>query len=161
MNDCPPKGVQAGQQAEQWRQEIVEVSAGRREIRDITCVVDKAVARSGIQTGLCHIFIQHTSASLLLTENADPAVHQDLESFMQRIIPDGGQLYVHDSEGPDDMPAHLRSVITSSSLTIPVIEQRLGLGTWQGVYLWEHRYRGPVRRLVDTVYRMCAGERSS
>ena len=80
---------------------------------------------------------------------------------MQRIIPDGGQLYVHDSEGPDDMPAHLRSVITSSSLTIPVIEQRLGLGTWQGVYLWEHRYRGPVRRLVVTVYGMCAGERSS
>ena len=93
-------------------------------------------------------------------ENLD-AVHLDLESFMQRIIPDGGQLYVHDSEGPDDMPAHLRSVITSSSLTIPVIEQRLGLGTWQGVYLWEHRYRGSFRRLVVTVYGMCAGERSS
>ena len=153
--------MQAGQQVEQWRQEIVEVSAGRREIRDITCVVDKAVARSGIQTGLCHIFIQHTSASLLLTENADPAVHQDLENFMQRIIPEGRQRYMHHSEGPDDMPAHLRSVITSSSLTVPVIEQHLGLGTWQGVYLWEHRYRGPVRRLVVTVYGMCAGERSS
>ena len=93
----------------------------------------------------------------MLTENADPAVHQDLESFMQRIIPDGLRGYVHNSEGPDDMPAHLRSVITGSSLTIPVVETRLGLGTWQGIYLWEHRYHGRVRRLVVTVNGLSTG----
>ena len=157
MNDSSPADVPPDQQAGQWCQEILEFSAGRREILEITSAVDKVVARSGIQSGLCHIFIQHTSASLLLTENADPAVHQDLESFMQRIIPDGLPGYVHNSEGPDDMPAHLRSVITGSSLTIPVVQTRLGLGTWQGIYLWEHRNQGPVRRVVVSVNGLSTG----
>lgn len=104
-----------------------------------------------MQTGLCHIFLQHTSASLLLSENVDPVVQVDLEHFMQRIIRDGDPAYRHASEGPDDMSAHLRSVLTGSFLTLPVVESRLGLGVWQGVYLWEHRYQGRKRCLVLTI----------
>ena len=114
-------------------------------------MVGQSVARSDVQTGLCHIFLQHTSASLLLSENADPAVQVDLEHFMQRIIRDGDPAYRHRSEVPDDMLAHLRSVLTGSFLTLTVIESRLGLGVWQGMYLWEHRYQGRKRRLVLTI----------
>jgi secondary thiamine-phosphate synthase enzyme len=97
------------------------------------------------------VFLRHTSASLLITENADPDVRRDLETFISRLAPDGDPAFVHKMEGPDDMPAHIRSVLTASELTIPVRERRLALGTWQGVYLWEHRYRPHNRRLDVTI----------
>ena len=140
-----------GQKSGDWYQETVEVDTVGRQTRELTGLIDQYVARSDVQTGLCHIFLQHTSASLLLSENADPAVQVDLEHFMQRIIRDGDPAYRHTSEGPDDMSAHLRSVLTGSFLTLPVVEHRLGLGVWQGVYLWEHRYQGRKRRLVLTI----------
>jgi secondary thiamine-phosphate synthase enzyme len=118
-----------------------------RGTTDITGEIQDAVRDSGIETGLCHVFIRHTSASLMLCENADPDVRHDLETFMQRIAPDGDPDFVHTAEGPDDMPAHVRSVLTSSELTIPVRDGRCALGTWQGVYLWEHR-KAPHRRSV-------------
>jgi len=122
-----------------------------RGTTDITGEVEAAVRDSGIDTGLCHVFIRHTSASLMLCENADPDVRHDLETFMQRIAPDGDPDFVHTAEGPDDMPAHVRSVLTSSELTIPVRDGRCALGTWQGVYLWEHRTAPHRRSVVVTV----------
>ena len=116
----------------------------------VTEQVARVVGESGISEGLCNVFIRHTSASLLITENADPAVHRDLERFMRRIAPDGGN-YEHDAEGPDDMPAHLRSMLTSATLTIPIGSGELLLGTWQGIYLWEHRSEGHQRELIVTV----------
>ena len=151
MESYPGQRLQPGQKPGDWYQETVEVDTVGREIRELTGLIDESVARSDMQTGLCHIFLQHTSASLLLSENADPAVQVDLEHFMQRLIPDGDPAYRHTSEGPDDMPAHLRSVLTGSFLTLPVLEFWLGLGVWQGVYLWEHRYKGRKRRLVLTI----------
>jgi len=106
------------------------------------------VSRSGAANGLCHVFLRHTSASLLVTENADSDVRRDLEHFMSRLVKDGDPAWSHSMEGPDDMPAHIRSVLTCSELTLPVRDGRLVLGTWQGVYLWEHRHR-PHRRFVD------------
>jgi secondary thiamine-phosphate synthase enzyme len=109
--------------------------------------IERAVRGSGIRTGLCHCFVQHTSASLILCENADPAVRRDLESFLARLVPDGDRLFEHDDEGPDDMPAHIRAILTKMDLTLPIREGRCALGTWQGVYLYEHRAR-PHRRQV-------------
>lgn len=106
------------------------------------------VSQSGAGNGLCHVFLRHTSASLLITENADSDVRRDLEFFMSRLVRDGDPAWSHSMEGPDDMPAHIRSVLTCSELTLPVRDGRLVLGTWQGVYLWEHRRR-PHRRFVD------------
>ena len=117
----------------------------------LTPEVAKAVAASAIREGICNVFVKHTSASLLISENADPAVHRDLERFMQRIAPDGGPDYEHDAEGPDDMPAHIRSVLTGSSLAIPVADGHLLLGTWQGIYLWEHRLARHSREVIVTV----------
>ena len=131
-----------GQNSVGWYQETVEVDTVGREIRELTGILGQSVARSDVQTGLCHIFLQHTSASLLLSENADPAVQVDLEHFMQRIIRDGDPAYRHRSEGPDDMSVHLRLALTINVLTLPVVESQLGLGVWQGVYLWVHRYQG-------------------
>ena len=113
--------------------------------------VARVVAASGVATGLCHVFLQHTSASLILCENADPSVRRDLETAMQRLAPDGDPANAHDTEGPDDMPAHLRSILTSNSLTIPCAGARLLLGTWQGIYLWEHRLGPHTRTVVVTV----------
>ena len=101
--------------------------------------------------GLCHLFIQHTSASLVITENADPTVHSDLESFMSRLVADGDPSYQHTAEGPDDMSAHIRSVLTKSELNIPVQDGRLMLGVWQGVYLWEHRSHAKKRSVACTL----------
>ena len=144
-------GSYPGQKSGDWYQETIEVDTVGRQTRELTGLIDQSVARSDVQTGLCHIFLQHTSASLLLSENADPAVQVDLKHFRQRIIRDGDPAYRHTSEGPDDMSAHLRSVLTGSFLTLPVVESRLGLGVWQGVYLWEHRYKGRKRCLVLTI----------
>jgi len=122
-----------------------------RGTTDVTAEVERAVRASGVRTGLCHLFLQHTSASLILCENAAPAVRRDLETIFERLAPDGDPAYRHDDEGPDDMAAHARTVMTSSSLQIPVAEGRLALGTWQGIYLWEHRRAPHTRSLVVTV----------
>ena len=140
-----------GQKSGDWYQETVEVDTVGREARELTGLIDQFVARSDMQTGLCHIFLQHTSASFLLSANTNPVVQVDLEYLMQRIIRDGDPVCRHTSEESDDMSAHLRSVLTGSFLTLPVVEHRLGLGVWQGVYLWEHRYQGRKRRLVLTI----------
>ena len=113
--------------------------------------MQRAVTQSCVAEGLCHVFLRHTSASLLITENADPDVRRDLETFISGLAPDGDPAYIHTMEGPDDMPAHIRSVLTCSELTIPVRAGRLALGTWQGAYLWEHRFRAHRRRMDITV----------
>jgi len=113
--------------------------------------VSRVVDASGIGDGLCTVFVHHTSCSLLLNENADPAVRKDLDAFLGRLVPDGDPLFSHDAEGPDDMPAHVRSVLTQTSIGIPVVGGRLDLGTWQGLYLWEHRTAPHRRRLSVTV----------
>jgi secondary thiamine-phosphate synthase enzyme len=132
-------------------QEIISIQTQGRSTIDITHEIEKIVARSSIDVGLCNIFIQHTSASLILCENADPDVRVDLERFMQQIVKDGDPMFRHTAEGPDDMPAHIRSVLTSSSLTIPIANGRCLLGTWQGIYLWEHRLSAHVRKIIVTI----------
>ena len=122
-----------------------------RATYNVTSEVGRRVADSGIQQGLCHVFLRHTSASLTLCENADPDVLTDLETFLSRLVPDGDPMFIHDAEGPDDMPAHIRSMLTRSDLTIPVIDGRCALGTWQGIFLLEHRTQPHRRRLVVTV----------
>jgi len=132
-------------------QSILEFSTSGRGTRDITEAVNEAVAQSGVQCGLAHIFVQHTSCSLTITENADPDVRRDLETIMARLAPDADPAYRHDLEGPDDMAAHARSVLTDSSLTVPVGGGQLLLGTWQGIFLWEHRSAAQRRRVVVTI----------
>jgi secondary thiamine-phosphate synthase enzyme len=122
-----------------------------RGFTDITHDVARAVTAAGLENGLATVFIHHTSASLIIGENADPAVLRDLEAFFARLVPDGDPLYEHDAEGPDDMPAHVRSVLTSMSISMPIARGRPDLGTWQAVYLWEHRRRGYERRVSVTV----------
>ena len=118
---------------------------------NITDKVSKIVAESGIRNGVCTVFLQHTSASLILCENADPDVRRDLETIMSRLAPDGDPAYRHDTEGDDDMASHARSILTSNSLTIPIANGELLLGTWQGIFLWEHRHAAQTRQLVVTV----------
>lgn len=127
------------------------IATGGRGLSEITSAVRDVVEGSGTDTGLCHVFIHHTSASLIISENADPSVCRDLERFMARLVSDGDSLFEHTAEGPDDMPSHVRSVLTRSDLTIPVSAGRLGLGTWQGIWLWEHRHQGHDRRITVTV----------
>lgn len=133
------------------KQTSLTVATQGRGTYEITDEVERFIAGSGIETGLCHIFVHHTSASLMLCENADPTVRQDLETFMARIAPDGDPQFRHQDEGPDDMPAHVRSVLTQSGLSVPVTRGRSALGTWQGVYLWEHRTAPHRRRVTLTV----------
>jgi secondary thiamine-phosphate synthase enzyme len=118
---------------------------------DITVDVAKAVAASGVRTGLCTVFVQHTTASLMLCENADPDVRRDLETLFARLAPDGDPAWRHDTEGPDDMSSHARSIIAGSTLTVPVSGGQLALGTWQGIYLWEHRQAPHERHVIVTV----------
>ena len=132
-------------------QTTLEFRTPGRGTTDITAQVARVVAASGIRKGLCTVFLQHTSASLILCENADPDVRRDLEALLARLAPDGDPAYVHNTEGPDDMAAHARSILTSSSFTIPVSDGRLMLGTWQGLYLYEHRHAGYARTIVVTV----------
>ncbi len=115
---------------------------------DITSDVEAVVRSSGIDEGLCTVFVQHTSASLVIQENADPSARRDLEAWLGRLVPESDSLYTHTAEGPDDMPAHVKSAITATSLGVPVASGRLALGTWQGIYLWEHRHRGGARRVL-------------
>lgn len=135
-----------------WFRKTVEVPTQGRGTIEITERVADLVRASGIGSGLCHVFNQHTSASLALCENADPAVRRDLETFMADLVPDGDPRYRHDQEGDDDMPAHVRTILTSSALSLPVEHARLMLGTWQGIYLWEHRTAAHRRSLVVTVF---------
>ncbi len=118
---------------------------------DITSQVRTIVAKSAVREGLCTIFVQHTSASVIVQENADPAVRRDLEAWFSRLVPEQDALYTHTDEGPDDMPSHIRSVLTAASVGIPVLDGRLALGTWQAVYLWEHRSQGRTRSVVVSV----------
>lgn len=123
---------------------------GRSTI-NITDEVTKIVTASGITTGTCHVFVQHTSASLMICENADPDVRHDLETFMQHIVPDGDAMFLHQDEGPDDMSAHIRTVLTNPDLVVPVSNGKCALGIWQGIYLWEHRTQRQQRRVIVTV----------
>lgn len=133
------------------KQKTLQIETKGRGTFDISNDIQRIVDESNIQSGLCHLFLQHTSASLILCENADPTVRVDLENFMARIAPDGDPGYLHDMEGPDDMPAHIRTILTQNSLTLPISQGRCALGTWQGVYLWEHRSIGHTRKLIVTL----------
>lgn len=128
-------------------QRILTIKTTGKSLCKITSEVQAVVTESGINTGLCTLFLRHTSASLLIQENADPDVLQDLATFFARLVPEGAA-YHHDTEGPDDMPAHIRTALTHTSEVIPLNQGRLLLGTWQGIYLWEHRQRGALRELV-------------
>lgn len=132
-------------------QQMLDVRTRGRGTTELTREVERVVAASGVRIGTCAVFVQHTSCSLVITENADPDVHRDLETLLARAAPDGDRQYRHDTEGPDDMAAHARSVLTATSHLIPVGEGRLLLGTWQGLYLWEHRTAPHARRIVVTV----------
>ena len=127
------------------------VSTDGRGTYDLSDDIQRYVADSGVRTGLCHVFLRHTSASLMLCENADPAVRRDLESFMAKNVPDGDPMFTHRAEGPDDMPAHVRSILTQNDMSLPVSDGRCALGTWQGVYLWEHRLAPHRRKVMLTV----------
>ena len=129
-----------------------EFTTNGREIINITDKLIDYVAQAQTTTGLCNVFLHHTSASLIIGENADHLVLSDLESFMYRLVPDGDPLYKHVDEGPDDMPSHVRSVLTTNSISIPISESKLALGHWQGVFLWEHRIKPHLRKFTVTVY---------
>ncbi len=133
------------------QQTIVIKTAGRGSL-EISEQVDDCVNNSGIKQGLCNVFIAHTSASLMLCENADATVREDLETFMADLVHDADARFQHVAEGPDDMPAHIRSILTDSSLTIPVNAGHCLLGSWQGIYLWEHRQRAHTRKITVTIY---------
>jgi secondary thiamine-phosphate synthase enzyme len=111
-------------------------------------ITDQVQSSIDVAEGLCTLFLRHTSASLVIQENADPSAKGDLERWIARLVPEGDPFYTHDTEGPDDMPAHIRAALTNTSLSIPIVGGKLALGTWQGVYLWEHRRRGSMRELV-------------
>jgi len=117
-------------------------------LHDCTEAVQTLVRDSGVREGLCTLFIQHTSASLVIQENADPSARRDLENWLNRLVPEGDTLYSHVSEGRDDMPAHIKAALTASALSIPITDGRVALGTWQGIYVWEHRHVGAARHLV-------------
>lgn len=117
-------------------------------LHEFTAAVAKLVRESRVQEGLCTVLVQHTSASLVIQENADPSARNDLERWLNRLVPERDELYTHTSEGPDDMPAHMKAALTATSLSIPICDGQLALGTWQGIYLWEHRRRGAQRRCV-------------
>ena len=132
-------------------QATLQFATSGRGTRSITQAVAGVVATSGVRTGLVHLFAQHTSCALVITENADPDVRRDLETVLARLAPDGDPDYRHDTEGPDDMAAHARTVISGESLTVPIGGGRLLLGTWQGLYLWEHRTQPQQRSVVVTI----------
>ena len=132
-------------------QHEIAVSTRGRGNYELTREIQQVVRDSGFRVGLCNVFIRHTSASLMICENADPDVLRDMETFMSGLVPDGDPMFVHTAEGPDDMPAHVRSVLTQTALTIPIRDGQCALGTWQGVYLWEHRSRGHSRKVLLTL----------
>ncbi|MBV2119837.1 MAG: secondary thiamine-phosphate synthase enzyme YjbQ [Candidatus Thiodiazotropha sp. (ex Ctena orbiculata)] len=132
-------------------QETFSVQTRGRETLNITRQITSLVDQCGIQTGLCQLFLRHTSASLILCENADPDVRSDLERYLSRLVKDGDPIFQHTMEGPDDMSAHIRTILTHSDLSLPISNGRLALGTWQGVYLWEHRTHPHNRQVMVTL----------
>jgi len=128
--------------------EILKLEPGGAGLHEITERVAAAVAACGVRDGLCTVFLQHTSCSLTIQENADPSARRDLENWLDRLVPERDDLFTHTAEGPDDMPSHVKATLTATSLSIPVIDGRLALGTWQGIFLWEHRRRPRPRSLV-------------
>jgi secondary thiamine-phosphate synthase enzyme len=128
--------------------EQLVLDTARQGLHEITSQVASRVRASGVAEGLCTVFVRHTSASLVIQENADPSAKRDLERWLSRLVPDGDSFYTHDTEGPDDMPAHIKAALTATSLSIPILNGDLALGTWQGIYLWEHRRRGGRRELL-------------
>jgi secondary thiamine-phosphate synthase enzyme len=129
----------------------LEIATAGRGTIDLTPRIAEVVAAAGVRDGLCNVFVHHTSASLIVSENADPLVRADLERFLARLVPDGEPLFRHVDEGPDDMPARVRSVLTQTAVALPIAGGRLDLGTWQGVYLWEHRRAASRRRVTITI----------
>lgn len=134
------------------RQNIMRLATRGRGTQDITSLVERIVQESGLRTGLCHLFVRHTSCALMICENASPEVRADIEGWFGRTVPDGDPRYRHDLEGPDDMAAHLRTMLTEVSLTVPIVDGALGLGTWQGLYLYEHRTGPHSREIVVTLH---------
>ena len=132
-------------------QQKLRFSTTGRGTYNITSQITEAIEKSGIKSGICHIFIQHTSASLILCENADRTVREDLDTFMAKLVKDGDSMYKHKDEGSDDMPAHIRTILTQSSLSIPVHKGRCDLGIWQGIFLWEHRTSSHKRNVALTI----------
>ena len=132
-------------------QETLTIQTHGRGTYDISAEMQQYVQASAIDCGLCHCFVQHTSASLILCENADPDVRHDLETFMSKLVPDGDPMFIHVDEGNDDMPAHVRSILTQAGITIPISNGRPLLGTWQGLYLWEHRVQPHRRKVTLTI----------
>jgi secondary thiamine-phosphate synthase enzyme len=128
--------------------EHITVATSGRGLHEITERVAAAVRKADVSEGLCTVFVRHTSASLVIQENADPSARRDLERWLDRLVPDGDRFYSHDTEGPDDMPGHIKAALTATSVSVPIVGGRLGLGTWQGIYLWEHRLRGSRRELL-------------
>jgi secondary thiamine-phosphate synthase enzyme len=128
--------------------EHIEVRTRGRGLHEITAEVQAVVRGSGVREGLCTVLVQHTSASLVIQENADPSARRDLEAWLERHVPEGNPHFTHTAEGPDDMPSHIRAALTATSLSIPFVGGRLALGSWQGIWLWEHRTRGSTRRCV-------------
>lgn len=126
----------------------LEVTAAAPGLHEITPEVSDLIHKSGLDAGLCTLFIRHTSASLVIQENADPSAKRDLEAWLNRLVPEGDALYTHTLEGPDDIPAHIKAALTATSLTVPVLDGRLALGTWQGIFLWEHRHGSHTREIV-------------
>ncbi len=133
-------------------QENLTIQTRGRGTQEITRAVEDVVSAAGIGQGICNIFIHHTSASLILCENADATVRSDLETYMARTVPDGDPMFRHTAEGDDDMPAHIRSILSGSCLSLPLAGGRCLLGTWQGIYLWEHRHHGHSRKITVTLY---------
>jgi secondary thiamine-phosphate synthase enzyme len=132
-------------------QKRLTIATRGRGTYDITRDVGQAVRESGLSSGICHVFVHHTSASLILCENADPTVRRDLEAFLARLAPDGDSLFHHTQEGPDDMPAHVRAILTKMDLTLPVSGGCCALGAWQGIYLYEHRTQAHHRQVTVTL----------
>ncbi len=128
--------------------EILTIHTTRQGLFEITREVESVVASADIDDGLCTLFVRHTSASLTIQENADPSARRDLEQWMGRLVPENDPLYTHTAEGPDDMPSHIKSALTATTLSIPIMNHRLTLGTWQGIYLWEHRTHPHDRQVV-------------
>ena len=126
----------------------LSVKTHGQALYDMTAEIAAIINEANIKEGLCSIFVQHTSASLIIQENADPAVQDDLNKWFNRLVAENDPLYTHIDEGPDDMPAHIKSVLTATTLSVPIEHGRLLLGIWQGIYLWEHRHHGSVRRVV-------------
>ena len=128
-------------------QELTVATSGQG-LYDVTSEIGEVVAASGVREGLCTVFVRHTSASLTIQENADPSARRDLENWLNRLVPEGDEIFTHTTEGPDDMPSHIKAALTDTSLNVPIVDGRLALGTWQGICLWEHRRAPKRRRLV-------------